>query len=148
MSVAFEAAWLLLKNAQMSEKEFYNLEDDDESMGGPSMPPMRSTKHPANLGRAGSTGEIQRGRLSNREQTNMYGMDDVDDAGVELDFNDDASPAQQQQLIDRINQNIEPFNPFPKPLAGREEYQLEQFADGARRRDTTKPESDYSKGAN
>ncbi len=148
MSVAFEAAWMLLKNAPMSEKEFYNLEDDDESMGGPSMPPMRSTKPPANLGRAGSTGEIPRGRLSNREQTNMYGMDDVDDAGVELDFNDDASPAQQQQLIDRINQNIEPFNPFPKPLAGRVEDQLAQFADGAGRRAAMKPETDYSKREN
>ena len=148
MSVAFEAAWMLLKNAPMSEKEFYNLEDDDESMGGPSMPPMRSTKPPANLGRAGSTGEIPRGRLSNREQTNMYGMDDVDDAGIELDFDDDASPARQQQLIDRINQNIEPFNPVPKPLAGRVEDQLAQFADGAGRRAAMKPEIDYSKHEN
>jgi hypothetical protein len=144
MSVAFEAAWMLLKNAPMSEKEFYNLEDDDESMGGPSMPPMRSTKPPANLGRAGSTGEIPRGRLSNREQTNMYGMDDVDDAGIELDFDDDASPARQQQLIDRINQNIEPFNPFPKPLAGRVQDQLAEFADGAGRRAAMSPQTDYS----
>ena len=147
MSVAFEAAWMLLKNAPMSEKEFYRLKDDDESMGGPSMPPMSRTMGgtpPANLGRAGSTGEIPRGRLSNREQTNMYGMDDVDDAGTELDFNDDASPAQQQQLIDRINQNIEPFNPFPKPLAGRVQDQLAEFADGAGRRAAMEPQADYT----
>lgn len=147
MSVAFKAAWMLLKNAPMSEKEFYRLEDDDEGMGGPSMPPMSRTMGgtpPANIGRAGSTGKIPRGRLSNREQTYMYGMDDVDDAGTELDFNDDASPAQQQQLIDRINQNIEPFNPFPKPLAGRVQDQLAEFADGAGRRAAMKPEIDYS----
>ena len=146
MSVAFQAAWMLLKNAPMSEKEFYNLEDDDKGMGGPSMPPNRTMggTPPANIGRAGSTGEVPRGRLSNREQTRMYGMDDVDDDSLELDFNDDASPARQQQLIDRINQNIEPFNPFPKPLAGRVQDRLAEFADGAGRRTAMSPQPDYS----
>lgn len=122
--------------------------DEMEAMGVPPMSRTMGGTPPANLGRAGSTGEIPRGRLSNREQTRMYGMDDVDDAGTELDFNDDASPAQQQQLIDRINQNIEPFNPFPKPLAGRVQDQLAEFADGAGRRAAMKPEIDYSKHEN
>ncbi len=118
--------------------------DEMEAMGVPPMSRTLGGTPPANLGRAGSTGEIPRGRLSNREQTRMYGIDDVDDAGVELDFNDDASPARQQQLIDRINQNIEPFNPFPKPLAGRVQDQLAEFADGAGRRAAMSPQTDYS----
>ena len=167
MSVAFEAAWMLLKNVRggptgrrmpMTEEESYGdvsfkehplhgLEDDDEGMGGPSMPPMSRTMGgtpPANIGRAGSTGAIPTGRQRNAERTEMFGMDDIDDAGMELEFNDDASPVQQQQLIDRINQNIEPFNPFPKPLAGRVQDRLAEFADTAGRQAAMSPKPDYS----
>lgn len=101
MSVAFEVAWMLLKNEPMSEKEFYNLEDDDEGMGGPSMPPNRRMggTPPANIGRAGSTDEMPMG---------------------------------------------EPPNPFPKPLAGRVQDRLAEFADGAGRRAAMSPQPDYS----
>jgi hypothetical protein len=63
----------------------------------------------------------------------MYGMDDIDDAGMDLDLNDDASPAQQQQLIDMINQNIEPTNPFPKPIGQNVRGDLMDWAAGAGR---------------
>ena len=172
MSSPFQAAWMLLKNVRggptgrrmpMTEEESYGdvsfrehplhgLEDDDESIDDSgSMPPMSRTlggTPPANIGRAGSTGAIPTGRQRNAEQTEMFGIDDIDDAGIELEFNDDASPVQQQQLIDRINQNIEPFNPFPKPLAGRVQDQLAEFADTAGRRAAMKPQPDYSKHEN
>ena len=118
--------------------------DEMEAMGVPPMSRTLGGTPPANLGRAGSTGEIPRNRQRNAEQARMYGMDDIDDAGIELDLNDDASPAHQQQLIDMINQNIEPFNPFPKPLAGRVQDQLAEFADGAGRRAAMSPQPDYT----
>jgi len=38
----------------------------------------------------------------------------------------------------------EPRNPFPKPLAGRVQDQLAEFADGAGRRAAMQPQPDYS----
>ena len=118
--------------------------DEMEAMGVPPMSRTMGGTPPANIGRAGSTGEIPRGRQSNMEQMGGFGMDDVDDARMDLELNDDASPAQRQQLIDRINQNIKPFNPFPKPLAGRVQDQLAEFADTAGRRAAMSPQTDYS----
>jgi len=123
MSVAFKAAWMVLKNVRggptgrrmpMTEEESYGdvsfrehplhgLEDDDESIDDSgSMPPMSRTlggTPPPNIGRAGSTDEMPMG---------------------------------------------EPPNPFPKPLASRVQDQLAEFADGAGRRAAMKPEIDYS----
>jgi len=127
MSVAFEAAWMLLKNVRggptgrrmpMTEEESYGnvsfresplhgLEDDDEDMDRyeeeqtmPSMTRIMGGRPPANLGRAGSTDEMPMG---------------------------------------------EPPNPFPnKPLAGRMQDQLAEFADGAGRRAAMSPQTDYS----
>ena len=122
MSVAFKAAWMLLKNVRggptgrrmpMTEEESYGdvsfrehplhgLEDDDEDMGGPSMPPMSrsmGSMPPADIGRAGSSSEMPMG---------------------------------------------EPRNPFPKPIAGRVQDQLAEFADGAGRRAAMQPQPDYS----
>jgi len=122
MSSPFQAAWMLLKNVRggptgrrmpMTEEESYGdvsfrehplhgLEDDDEDMGGPSMPPMSRTMGgtpPANIGRAGSTDEMPMG---------------------------------------------EPPNPFPKPLEGRVQDQLAEFADGAGRRAAMESQTDYS----
>ena len=42
----------------------------------------------------------------------------------------------------------EPFNPFPKPLAGRVQDQLAEFADGAGRQAAMSPQPDYSKHEN
>jgi hypothetical protein len=107
--------------------------DEMDAMGVPPMSRSIGGTPPANLGRAGSTGEIPRSRQRNAEQMRMYGMDDIDDAGMDLDFNDDASPAQRQQLIDRINQNIEPTNPFPKPIGQNVRGDLMDWAAGAGR---------------
>ena len=160
MSVAFEAAWMLLKqrghNLDFTAPEISHPPgmpprrgtqeeaDEMEAMGVPPMSRTMGGTPPANLGRAGSTGAIPTGRQRNAEQTEMFGMDDIDDAGMDLDLNDDASPAQQQQLIDMINQNIEPFNPFSKPLAGRVQDRLAEFADGAGRQAAMSPTPDYS----
>ncbi len=164
MSVAFEAAWMLLKqrghNLDFTAPEISHPPgmpprrgtqeeaDEMEAMGVPPMSRTMGGTPPANLGRAGSTGAIPTGRQRNAEQTEMFGMDDIDDAGMDLDLNDDASPAQQQQLIDMINQNIEPFNPFPKPLANRVQDRLAEFADGAGRQAAMSPTPDYSKHEN
>ena len=114
MSVAFETAWTLLKNAPMSEKEFYNLEDDDEGMGGPNMPPSRTVggTPPANIGRAGNS-QMTFPSHSLTEGEIEGGLDD-----------------------------LTPPNPFPKPLASRVQDQLAQFADGAGRRAAMKPPMD------
>jgi len=40
------------------------------------------------------------------------------------------------------------FNPFPKPLAGRVQDQIAEFADTAGRRAAMKPQPDYSKHEN
>lgn len=119
MSVAFEAAWMLLKNAPMSEKEFYRLKDDDEGMGGPSMPPMSRTMGgtpPPNIGRAG-----------NSEMTlPSHRLTDADIANI------------------MQNRELTPPNPFPKPLEGRVQDQLAEFADGAGRRAAMPPQPDYT----
>jgi len=159
MVAPFNQAWMLLKNVTggptgrrmpMTEKESYGdvsfrehplhgLEDDDEGMGGPSMPPMSRTlggTPPANFGRAGSTGEIPRGRQVNVEQRGIFGMDAIDDMSLDLEF-DDMSPAQRQQLIERINQNIKPSNPFPKPAGQNLRGDLTDWAAGAGREAST-----------
>jgi len=159
MSVAFKAAWMLLKrrghNLDFTAPEISHPPgmpprrgtqeeaDEIEAMGVPPMSRTLGGTPPANIGRAGSTGEIPRGRQRDAERMEYGVMDDIDDAGMDLDLNDDASPAQQQQLIDMINQNIEPFNPFPKPLAGRVQDQLTEFADGAGRRAAMTPQTDF-----
>ena len=131
MSVAFEAAWMLLKNAPMSEKEFYRLKDDDEGMGGPSMPPMSRTlggTPPPNIGRAGSTNAF--------EPSSQEHLFDIEQQLQEMGL----SP---EEINYEIN-NMTPRNPFPKPLEGRVQDQLAEFADGAGRRAAMSPTLDYS----
>jgi hypothetical protein len=107
--------------------------DEMEAMGVPPMSRTLGGTPPANLGRAGSTGEIPRSRQRNAEEMGMFGMDALDDAGMDLEFDDDMSSAQRQQLIDKINQNIEPSNPFPKPIGQNVRGDLMDWAAGAGR---------------
>lgn len=106
--------------------------DEMDAMGVPPMSRTLGGTPPANLGRAGSSGEIPRSRQLNLEQRGMFGMDDLDDAAMDLEYGD-MSPAQRQQLIDRINQNIEPSNPFPKPTGQNVRGDLMNWAAGAGR---------------
>ena len=147
MSNPFQDAWMLLKNIRggptgrrmpMTEEESYGdishrenpmhgLEDDDDSMDRyeeQSMPPGRRMggTPPLNIGRAGST-DIG-------EET-MSAMDEV-------------SPEDITAFQDHNYRQRGPPNPFPKPLEGRVQDQLAEFADGAGRRAAMSPQPNFS----
>jgi len=181
MSVAFEAAWMLLKNQvrrghrglasnprvpmtedaysdrpygniSYRESPLHGLEDDDEGMGGPSMPPMSRTlggTPPPNIGRAGSTNAV--------EPSSQEYLSDVEQQLQEMGL----SP---EEINYEIN-NMTPRNPFPKSprpkllppqpfpphagiigksLEGRVQDQLAAFADGAGRQAAMSPQPDYT----
>ncbi len=90
--------------------------DEMEAMGVPPMSRTLGGTPPPNIGRAG-----------NSEMTlPSHRLTDADIANI------------------MQNRELTPPNPFPKPLEGRVQDQLAEFADGAGRRAAMSPQPDYS----
>ena len=104
--------------------------DEMEAMGVPEMSRRLGGRTPPNIGRAGSS-DIGEESMSAMDE-GVYQHDDLSDF---QDFN-------YRKRRDPVTGDL--FNPFPKPLAGRVQDQLTEFADGAGRRAAMKPQTDYS----
>ena len=98
--------------------------DEMGEMGVPEMSRTMGGRTPPNIGRAGSTDV--------GEET-MSAMDE----GV-------LTPENITAFQDLNYRQRGPPNPFPKPLAGRVQDQLAEFADGAGRRAAMQPQPDYT----
>lgn len=101
-----------------------------DEMGEMGVPPMSRTlggTPPANIGRAGSTNAFN---PSSQEY-----LSDIEQELQEMGL----SP---EEINYEIN-NMTPRNPFPKPLEGRVQDQLAEFADGAGRRAAMSPQTDF-----
>jgi len=106
--------------------------DEMEAMGVPPMSRTMGGTPPPNIGRAGSTNAF--------EPSSQEYLSDIEQQLQEMGL----SP---EEINYEIN-NMTPRNPFPKPLAGRVQDQLAEFADGAGRRAAMSPTPDYSKHEN
>ena len=104
--------------------------DEMEAMGVPEMSRRLGGRTPPNIGRAGS---------SDIGEESMSAMDEgaypYEDLTAFQDYN-------YRKRRDPVTGDL--FNPFPKPLAGRVQDQLAEFADGAGRRAAMSPQPDYS----
>lgn len=103
--------------------------DEMEAMGVPEMSRTLGGRTPPNIGRAGST-DIGEESMSAMDE----GVYQHDDLSAFQDFN-------YRKRRDPVTGDL--FNPFPKPLAGRVQDQLTEFADGAGRRAAMKPQTDF-----
>ena len=98
--------------------------DEMEAMGVPEMGRSMGGRTPLNIGRAGS---------SDIGEETMSAMDE-----------DILTPENITAFQDLNYRQRGPPNPFPKPLEGRVQDQLAEFADGAGRRAAMQPQPDYT----
>jgi len=147
MSVAFEAAWMLLKQrghapdrktlANMGpheqDDEIQEEADEMEAMGVPEMSRTLGGTPPPNIGRAGSTLSLP------PHAEDMAPL--LEDAMLDMGYT-------PEEIQHEFEMQGKPFNPFPKPLAGRVQDQIAEFADTAGRRAAMSPQPDYSKHEN
>ena len=101
--------------------------DEMEAMGVPDMSRTLGGTPPPNIGRAGSTNAFE----PSSQEYLSYIEQELQEMGL--------SP---EEINYEIN-NMTPRNIFPKPLAGRVQDQLTEFADGAGRRAAMKPQTDF-----